>query len=205
MIKGDIDIDVADRDAALAVFKHIPASIIRDNNIVKHNTGVYFHNVPVDPVSGFCSISYDKAHESDCFKIDVLNVGVYKDVKSEDHLLDLMYRNFDWTLMENQKFTSQLVHLNNHSEMVSKLKPTNIMELAMVLALIRPGKRRLVDKCRKYGFNSIANEIWSPPTDGSYWYKASHAVSYAYLVVVNANLLIEKGFQFEDTKSSFFT
>ena len=43
----DVDIDFFDRDGVLKLFKHTPASIIKDNKIEKHKTGVYFHAIPV--------------------------------------------------------------------------------------------------------------------------------------------------------------
>ena len=42
----DIDIDFLDRDQALKLFDHTPASRLDDGKIVKHNTGVYLHSVP---------------------------------------------------------------------------------------------------------------------------------------------------------------
>jgi hypothetical protein len=65
------------------------------------------------------------------------------------------------------------------------------MDLAMILALIRPGKRHLIDLCRRRGFSAIASEIWEPTSDGTYWFKAAHGIAYATLVAVHANLLVE--------------
>jgi hypothetical protein len=42
----DIDIDFADRTLALDVFKHVTAS----NGDKKHNTGVYVHDIPYNPL-----------------------------------------------------------------------------------------------------------------------------------------------------------
>ena len=61
-----------------------------DKGIVTHNTGIYLHAVPVHAPSGLCAIKYDEAEELNYFKIDFLNVGVYKDVKDEEHLVHLM-------------------------------------------------------------------------------------------------------------------
>ncbi len=189
---GDVDIDFADRNKALSYLDHIKASIIRSGKIEKHNTGVYFHAVPIDPITGNCSLHYETAEDKGWYKVDLLNVGVYEHVKNEKHLLDLMSREMDWTLFEYPEFTSQLIHLGNHSELVSMLKPTSIMDIAMILALIRPGKRYLVDRCMKNGFSSIAADIWTESRDGSYSFKKAHAFSYAMLVKVHANLLIEQ-------------
>ena len=34
--------------------------------------------------------------------------------------------------------------------------------------------------------------VWTKPTDGEYYFKKAHAVSYAVAVVVHMNLLCEK-------------
>jgi len=73
----DIDIDFVDRDQALTLFEHIPASRLDNNRLVKHNTGVYLHAVPVDAVSGLCQIPYEQAEEQKYFKIDFLNAWRY--------------------------------------------------------------------------------------------------------------------------------
>jgi len=191
MDRGDIDIDVPDRTLALQDLVHVPGSIIRDGKITKHNTGVYFHAVPIDPITGLCSIDYKRAEEIGCFKIDVLNVGVYSMIKDEAHLLDLMSRPLDWTVFENPEFVGRLFHLNNYGELTAKLKPKSITEIAMTLALIRPGKKHLQNKCLQEGFNSIKNEIWTY-TEDDYAFKKAHGISYAVLVYVHANLLIEQ-------------
>ena len=45
-INFDVDIDMADRDKFLKLVEHIPASIKRDGEFEKHNTGVYFQPIP---------------------------------------------------------------------------------------------------------------------------------------------------------------
>jgi DNA polymerase III alpha subunit len=77
----DIDIDFEDRTKALAVIKHAKASRTDKGQLVPHNTGVYLHRVPVDATSGVCSLSHDQAEDRGYFKIDFLNVSVYKDVR----------------------------------------------------------------------------------------------------------------------------
>lgn len=189
---GDIDIDFPNRTLALSYLENIPASIIKKSSIEKHNTGVYFHAVPIDPFTGFSSIDYQVAESSGFYKIDLLNVGIYEQIKNEQHLLDLMSKDLNWDLFEYSDFTSQLIHLGKHSQTVSDLKPKSLEEIAMILALIRPGKKHLINKCLKNGFSSIKDEIWIESTDGSYFFKKSHAIGYAMLVKVHANLIIEQ-------------
>lgn len=190
--RGDIDLDFANRDIVLAEMMHIPASIIKDNKIVKHNTGVYFHAVPTDPVTGLCSWDYNSAEERGMFKIDLLNVSIYSMIRNEAHLLELMARPLNWSLFEYAEFVSKLFHLGNYGELTAKLKPTSIEEIAMILALIRPGKKYLQDRCIKYGFDNIKDEIWTFEDNGGYVFKKSHSLSYAMLIYVHANLIIEQ-------------
>ena len=190
--RGDIDIDFADRNKALDGMGFVPASIIRDGKITKHNTGVYFHAAPIDPVTGLCSIDYEDAERRGMFKIDMLNVSVYDMVRDEDHLVDLMKRPLDWAVFEDSKFVERLFHLGNHSELTVRLQPKSIEHLAMILALIRPGKKHLQRKCFEHGFQSIANQIWVQGNEEEYVFKKSHAIGYAMLVYVHANLLLEQ-------------
>lgn len=189
--RGDIDIDFADRTKALDGMTFVPASIIKDGKISKHNTGVYFHAAPMDPVSGLCSIDYADAERRSMFKIDMLNVSIYDMVRDEDHLIDLMERELDWKVFEDREFVGKLFHLGNHAELTSKLKPRSIEHIAMILAMIRPGKKHLQRPCMERGFESINNRIWLPGEEGEYVFKKSHAISYAVLVYVHANLLLE--------------
>ena len=81
----DIDIDLKNRDDVLTKLKHIPASIIT-NTVKKHNTGVYFHDIPYDPTTNLSTINYKEAEELGYFKLDLLNVNIYEHVKNEAHL-----------------------------------------------------------------------------------------------------------------------
>lgn len=184
----DIDIDFADRDLALNVLNHTPACIISNNTIKKHPVGVYLHNVPVDPITNFCSIDYKTAEDYGFFKIDFLNVNVYKDVKTNEHLDELLAREPLWELLENEDFVNQLFHINGHFNVVKIMKPKSIEELAMVLALIRPAKRHLVGK----SWDEIKKTVWDKTDNDLYSFKKSHSIAYAHLIVVQMNLIVEE-------------
>ena len=70
--------------------------------------------------------------------------------------------------------------------MVSKVKPTSILELADILALIRPGKMILMDK---YLRNKKATRVELYTKRQASDLRKSHAVAYAVNIVVNMNLL----------------
>ena len=190
--RGDVDIDFADRSIALDGLYYVPASIVKDKKIIKHNTGVYFHSAPIDPMTNLCSIDYEQAEQQGMFKIDMLNVSVYSLVRNEEHLVELMNRPLDWDVFSLKEFVQELFHLGNHSDLTARLKPKSIEHLAIILALIRPGKKHLQRKCASLGFDSIANEIWMQGSPDEYVFKKSHAIGYAMLVYVHANILLER-------------
>ena len=184
----DIDIDFLNREDALKLFDHTVASRIEDGKLVKHNTGIYLHTVPVDAVTGLCQIPYELAEEQGYFKIDFLNVGIYKGVRSEQHLIELMNKEPLWELLEQDDFCNLLFHVNGHGDILRKTRPKSIPQLAAVLAMIRPSKRHLVGK----SWNEVGTEVWTKPTNGEYYFKKSHATAYAIAIVVQMNLICEQ-------------
>ena len=194
----DVDIDFFDRDGTLKLFKHAPASIIKDDKIEKHKTGVYFHAVPTHPITGHSTLDYKKAEDRGYFKIDCLNVNIYKNIKSEQELVELMIEEPDWDMLKDPKVVENLFHLNGHFNIVSKLEPKNIEQLAAVLAIIRPAKRGLMYK----NWIDILKEVWIKPTDGTYFFKKSHAVAYAHAIVVQMNLIKKDKYSFSATQET---
>ncbi len=183
--KTDIDIDVKDRDVLLKKLKHIPASIINNGEIKKHNTGVYFTDIPTHPFTNSANIDYKEAEDRGYFKLDFLNVGVYEKVKDEKHLQDLINQEPDWSLLEHREIVEQLFHIHNHFDIVNKLKPKSVEQLAAVLAIIRPAKRNLLNLT----WPEIHANVWVKPQDDTYYFKKSHAVGYALAICVQMNLL----------------
>lgn len=184
----DIDIDFDDRNKALDILDHVVASRVDNNQIIKHNTGVYLHEAPVNAVTGTCAIPYSEAENLGYFKIDFLNVGIYKDVKSEQHLNNLLNKEPLWELLENPEFVDMLFHINGHSSILQQTKPKNVEQLAAVLAMIRPAKRYLIGK----PWNEIMKEVWVKPLGDEYYFKKSHSLAYAFAIIVHMNLLCEQ-------------
>ena len=184
----DIDIDFIDRDQVLDLFDHIRASREESGKLTKHNTGVYFHEVPVNAVTGLCSIPYDQAEEQGYFKIDFLNVGIYKGVRDEEHLIELMSREPLWDLLEQDDFVNLLFHVNGHGSILRQMKPTSVEQLAAILAMIRPAKRYLIGK----DWTTVITEVWTKPANDEYYFKKSHATAYAMAIVVQMNLICEQ-------------
>lgn len=184
----DIDIDFHDRSKILDIVKHIKASRLEDNKLVPHNTGIYPQYIPHDPLNNLAGIPYKAAEQRGYFKVDFLNVHIYKDIHSEEHLQKLMETEPLWELLLDDQFTNLLFHLNGHGAILKKTCPTSVEELAAVLAMIRPAKRHLIGE----NWTTIMKEVWTQPETGEYYFKKAHAVAYAMAVVVQMNLICEQ-------------
>ncbi len=183
---SDIDIDFGDREKILSLIEHIPASMRKVSPIRKHATGIHVTNIPYDPVNDMASIDYADAEKRGYIKLDLLNVHVYNKVTDEQHLLELMTTEPDWSMLTDYDRMKSLIHLQNQYQSIKQMPESidSIPRLAMFLAIIRPGKKHLIGKTWK----EVAKTVWDKDNTG-YSFKKSHAVAYAHLVVVHMNLL----------------
>lgn len=184
----DIDLDFANRNDVLSIIKHVPA-IIKEGK--KHNTGVYCHEIPTNPLTGFASIPYEDAEARGYFKIDFLNVSVYNNIKDEDHIIKLLEIEPLWSLLEQKDFCDMIFHINGYHDLIARLRPRSIEQLAMFLALLRPGKKHLISKCEVGGWDAIKDEIWVKTKDG-FSFKKSHSISYSHAIIVQINRICEE-------------
>ena len=187
--QSDIDIDLGDRTQALVHLQHVPASILRDGRLVKHNSGIYVTDIPVDPYTGQASIDYQAAELRGYVKLDLLNVSLYTQITSEEHLTELMQKEPAWDRLYDPEFFARLIHVGSHYDTLLKMPEAvnSVPRMAMFLSVIRPAKRHLIGK----KWAEVAATVWDKPADDGYYFKKSHAVSYAHLVVVNMNLLTQ--------------
>ena len=189
IVKTDIDIDVVDREALLVHFDHIPAIIKKkDDTYDKHNSGVYLQPIPYDQLTGLSSIDYKEAEDRGYFKLDFLNNSLYEGIRDEAHLDNLTAKEPIWDLLQHEDVIKNLAHVHNHINVLNVLKPSSIIELAEVLAIIRPAKRHLLNESK----SEIKKAVWTKPTDGSYYFKKAHAIAYAVSIVVQLNLFCEQ-------------
>ncbi len=185
-IDFDVDIDMGNRDDFLKLVNVTPASIEKDGKFTKHNTGVYFQNIPKFPLEGYSAIDHKQAEEEGWFKVDFLNNHIYKEIENEAQLNRLVTTEPVWELFKHEEIVEQLFHINNHFDIVKQHLPTSIEQLAMILAMIRPGKRYLVGK----SWNKIEKDVWVKTDE--YFFKQSHAMGYALAIIVQLNLIVEK-------------
>ncbi len=187
-MKADIDIDFADRTLALGVLKHVRASRKTDTGFTHHNTGVYLQKIPYNPIKNLANIDYKTAADRGYFKLDFLNVNMYKDIKSEEDLTRYLSTEPMWELLEQDEFSELLFHVNGHGAILREMKPHSIPQLAAVLAMIRPAKRYLIGK----SWPDVMAEVWIQTDTTGYSFRQAHAMAYAAAIVVQMNQICEQ-------------
>lgn len=181
----DIDIDILDRESILKHIEHVPASMIVDDIIKKHNVGIYLQPIPTFLDSGLAAIGYKEAGDYGFFKIDVLNNSVYEGIETEEELDKLIEQEPNWNLLQKVEIVQQLFQVANHFDMLVKWKPSSVEELAMFIAMIRPSKKYLMEA---NSWEVVKKDIWVKPEEGHY-FKKSHSYAYAMALVVQLNNL----------------
>ena len=188
----DVDLDVKDRDAAITALRnYIQASQVNGGVLTPHNTGVYFQKVPEDPITGLSAFPYTHAEEIGYFKVDIIPNHVYDLVESNEDLQSLLDAPIDWGWFQDKRFFEaedrrfQLTHLAGYHHLCEMYPPQSVEDVACLLALIRPSKRHLVGE----SWEEVKRQVWVRPAGDEYFFKKSHSVAFAVLVVLHAQLI----------------
>ena len=185
----DVDIDFPPDFDPQTVFDATLASMIKNNELVKHPVGVYFQPIPQDPVTHLSAIPYEEAEQLGYQKIDFLHLNFLSNFESKEEIQTLLKREPKWELLLDEKVVSKLFQIHRHAKLLARIKPSTVQELADTIALIRPAKRMLVDN---YVSNKeeIRKILYAPPSDETeYYFKRSHAISYALTIVLQLHLI----------------
>lgn len=194
--RTDIDIDVKNSKEVIEALPCVRATEkITEEGLMAHKSGIHFDNIPIDPVTGLASIQYKEAEVLGYQKVDILSQSAYKYVHGRDHLKELLNREPDWSLLCVGDFVSELSQIKKYGTYLNIWKPSSIEELAMFIAMIRPGK----SKCLSMGsWDAVRKTIWDYSTielDSSGkrlpYFKKPHAFAYSMMIVVQLNALVE--------------
>lgn len=183
----DIDLDFPSNFDPNKIFGNaVPASMVKKNLITKHPCGQYFQNIAIDPITNVAAIPYEEAQLLGFFKIDFLHNSALDSITSKQKMRELIAQEPNWDLLLDEHQVIKLIHINKHADLLNKVRPKSVQELADCLALIRPGKKQLLtdylrDKER------IRQELYTKTTD--YYFKRSHAIAYALTIVLQLHLI----------------
>jgi len=185
----DVDIDLKTDFDPLDYFPMaVRASMVKDNDLAKHPAGAYFQQIYKDKITGLAAIPYEEAEALGYFKIDFLHLSILNYFESKDEIRHLLKIEPDWSLLESAAVVGKLFQLHKHYDLVSQVKPKSVEEIADCIALIRPGKRKLMTsylrnkkKTREFLYRREENEQYS--------FKKSHAIAYALTIVLQLHLI----------------
>ena len=182
----DIDIDLKPDFNPDALFNVVHASMEENGIIRKHPAGVYFQNIPLDSETGLSAIPYKESEEMGYMKIDFLHLTLLNKFKNKTQMTRLLKIEPNWSLLEDEKTVKGLFHIGNHFDLVSKIKPTSVQQLSDILALIRPGKRNMLDAYLKSP-ESVRPELYTKRINSDM--RKSHTIPYALLIVLQLHTI----------------
>ncbi len=185
----DVDIDFKTNFDPLDYFDQaVRASRIFNDELVKHPAGAYLQNIPVDEMTGLSAIPFKDAEELEYFKIDFLHLSLLDNFTTKNQIRKLVDVEPDWGLLYSAENVQKLFQIHKHYELIFKVKPTSVQELADCIALIRPAKRHLLDAYTQEP-DLIRTELYRKPDDDKYHFKKPHAIAYAVTIVLQLHLI----------------
>lgn len=193
----DIDLDTPTTFSPLDVFPtFVRASVVQKGELSAHACGYYCQPVPIDKLTKLAAIPYNVADQYGYRKIDFLHLSTYDKITSPEHLKQLQTQEPNWNLLQDPFILEQIAHLGTkdedgklkHLKMVQMLNPRSIEDVADCLALIRPSKNHLLSDYIK-DKQRVRAVLYDPPTNNQYYFKKSHAIAYAFNVVVELNMI----------------
>lgn len=184
----DIDIDVKNTFDPTKIFPtSVVASMVQDNRLKNHPCGVYLQSIPIDPITNLSAIPYEEAEILGYFKFDFLHLTLLDSFSNKRQIRKLIQHDPDWALLLDENVVPRLFQVSKHAELLKIIQPTSVQELADVIALLRPAKRHLLasylvnkEKVRQEQLYAQSN---------SYYFKRSHAISYALTIVLQLHLI----------------
>ena len=187
----DVDIDVHPTFRPEDYFKRwVRAAVVKDGKVQAHPVGVYPQAMAQDPYTKLAAIPYEEAEDLGYLKVDFLHLNVYALFKSRQEIEELVKKEPDWTLLQLPSTWAKLFQLAKHGDLLQKVKPRSVVELADCMALIRPGKKGLLGLYLKER-EACRRGLYAKDDEG-YSFKKSHALAYALVVVLQLHL-IEQG------------
>lgn len=183
----DIDIDMQTTFDPTDIFDVVKASMIQKNKLMKHPCGAYFQDIPRDPVSGLSAIPHKEAEGNGYTKVDFLHLGVLDYFENKDQIRALLRKTPNWGMLLKRNVIEKLFQIGKHVDLVRRVAPKSVQDLADCISLIRPGKIDLLDDY--LDDRESAREELYRYEKGSYAYKKGHAIAYAMIIVLQLHLI----------------
>ena len=193
----DVDVEVMHREDVVKLFPTaVPASQIAgtgaNTRLVRHISGLYFQDIPRNPLNGCAAFPKHEAEDFGFYSVDLLSCPhPYDGIETMDELRLLLDSPIDWDWFLDSKFVSTLFHFNGivyddltMAEVVSWYRPGSISDLAVLVAIKLPAKKHLIGE----DFEIVKTKIWTKEKDRGRQFRKSHSVAYAMVVGLDARL-----------------
>ena len=205
---SDLDLDIPAKKSDKIKNNLIRATILNEHgNLQPHPAGVYFYN-SIPSFNEFTVLDYKEMEGKQFQKIDILNNSYLDDITSEelDGYIELIENEeIDWKKLWTYEEPYQL---GKYPGILREFKVASVFDVAIILALIRPGAISNYDKMKKYihtdklleiktiEAQKILKETYGIPIfdeqfkalnkdDGKYRYKKPHSIGYAYVLLID--------------------
>jgi hypothetical protein len=209
MVKlSDLDLDIPSLESNNIKKNLIRGCVINDRGDRQpHPAGVYFYKT-VPSFNGVAVLDYKTMEKCEYQKIDILNNTYLDGITSQD--LDIFVKlidenNIDWHQLWNYEFPYQLT---KYPFILREFEVSSVLDIAIVIAIIRPGALHNYDKMKNYihtdkllknkseNDRKILDETYGIPVfdeqfkllginDGKYRYKKPHSIGYAYILLID--------------------
>lgn len=185
----DIDIDLKTEFDPTKVFECVvPAMMLQNGKLQRHPCGAYLQTMPRDPVTGLAAIPFKQAGDYGFTKIDFLHLHVLDYFDNKQQIRGLLRKDPKWGMLLRADVVSKLFQLNQNVDLVRKIQPQSVIELADCISLIRPGKISLIDDYLQ-DREVVRKLLYRKDDRDKYAYKKGHAISYAMIVVLQLHLI----------------
>jgi hypothetical protein len=187
MSKFDVDIDFKTDFNSSDYFPNwTRASLVKDEILKPHVCGVYPQNISIDQITNLSAIPYKEAEELNYFKVDMLHNSVYNHFNSKAEIDELLTMEPNWNLLLDKNNVEKLFQLSRHYDIILKIQPKSVEDLADTIALIRPGKASMLKLYLSQ--KEMVRQVLYTESDG-YFFKRSHAIAYALTIVLQLHLI----------------
>lgn len=185
----DIDIDLTPTFDPTTLFPEVVVgSNVKNKQLMKHPCGVYFQNIPIDPITKLAAIPHKEATKLGYFKVDFLSLTLLDKVKSKSEIRELIKQEPNWLLLEDEAVVSNLFQIKHQYEIINKIKPKSVQELADVIAIVRPSKRKYLTQYL-HDKEKIRPLLYRLEDDDKSSFKRGHAIAYALTIIVELHVI----------------
>lgn len=205
---SDLDIDIPSNKSDIVRNSFIRASVLNERGELQpHPAGVYFYkNIPT--FNNMSVIDYKTIEGNNYQKIDILNNNYLNDISNDEmdfFISKIESEEIEWG--ELWKFENPY-QLAKYPGILREFKVESVMDVAIVLALIRPGSVHNYEKMKKFihtdkllnkkseESRKILKDTYGIPVfdeqftalnmeNDKYRYKKPHSLGYAYVLLID--------------------